>query len=268
MRQCFLRLLIASFCLIGAAAEAAPCGEPTSDGLRVVGVDARLEITLEDGRRLRLAGVEPPKASAADPARPARTAQQLRGWLMRPGLEARLELLAAAPDRWSRLPARLFAPGGDGALQSVGEALVEAGLARVEIDPLARPCLRGLLVLEAKARRERLGLWTDPAFAVSPAADRDALSSRAGEMLLVEGRIMAVGSTASRSYLNFGPIRTVDFAAVVARANVGAFEKSGLSLQSLEGRFVRLRGLMETQFGPQIELMDPEALEWTQGKGD
>ena len=265
MRRCFL---IASLLLHAAAARAAPCGEATSEGLRVAGVDVRLEITLEDGRRLRLPGVEAPKASAADPARPARSAGQLRAWLMRPGLEARLELLAAAPDRWSRLPARLFAPGGDGAVQSVGEAIIEAGLARVEIDPLARPCLRGLLALEAKARRERLGLWADPAFAVLRAADRDALSLRAGEMLLVEGRVTGVGSAASRSYLNFGPIRTVDFAAVVARANVAVFEKSGLSLQTLEGRFVRLRGLMETQFGPQIELMDPEALELTQGRGD
>ena len=265
----FMRFLLASLLCLGAApAPAAPCGEATSRDLRVSAIDERLEISLEDGRRLRLAGIEAPRASAADPARPRRSADQLRGWLLRPGLTVELELLAATPDRWNRLPARLFAPGGDGSLQSLGEAVVEAGLARVEIDPLARPCLRTLLAIEAKARRERLGLWTDPAFAVMSAAGRDALVLRSGEVLLVEGRVIGVGSTASRTYLNFGPIRTIDFAATVARNNLAAFEKSGVSLASLAGANLRLRGLMETQFGPQIELMDPEAVEITLRPGD
>ncbi len=264
-----MRLFLTSLFCIGAfAARAAPCGEASSKGLRVEAVDQRLEINLEDGRRLRLAGVEAPRASAADPARPARTRDQLQGWLTQPGLTVDLELLAASPDRWSRLPARLFAPGGDRSLQSVGEAVVEAGLARVEIDPLARPCLRPLLALEAKARRERLGLWADPAFAVMSAADRDALTLRAGEILLVEGRVNAVGSASGRIYLNFGPIRTVDFAATVARNNVAAFGKNGVSFESLSGKAVRVRGLMETQFGPQIELSDPEALEIPMRRGD
>jgi hypothetical protein len=261
-----MRLLLAFlFCLGAAAARAAPCGEPASEGLRVQEINERLEITLEDGRLLRLAGLEPPRASAGDPARPARVRDQLRGWLMRPGLRVDLELLAAVPDRWNRRPARLFAPGGDGAPQSVAEALVEAGLARVEIDALARPCLRVLLALEGKARQGGLGLWRDPAFAVMPATDREALALRTGQMLLVQGRVSGVGAAASRVYVNFGPIRTVDFAASVGRLNVAAFEKSGVFLSSLTGKVVRVRGLLETQFGPQIELADPEAIEIVTG---
>ena len=266
MASGFMRLLLAFLvCLGAAAARAAPCGEPASEGLRVAGLNERLEITLEDGRLLRLAGLEPPRPSASDPGRPGRTADQLRGWLMQPGLRVDLELLAAVPDRWNRLPGRLFAPGGDGKPRSVAEAVVEAGLARVEIDALARPCLRVLLALEGKARRDRLGLWRDPAFAVAPAADRDALALRAGDMLLVQGRVSGTGSTATRFYVNFGPIRTIDFAASVGRMNVAAFEKSGVVLSSLTGKVARVRGLLETQFGPQIELADPEAIEIVTG---
>ena len=257
-----MRVFLACLLAVGVLpARAAPCGDPASHGLQVASIDDRLEIALEDGRRLRLAGVEPPRVSPADPARPARTRDQLRAWLTKPGLRVDLELLAAVPDRWNRLPARLFAPGGDGTPQSVAEAVVEAGLARVVIDALARPCLRPLLALEAKARRSGLGLWRDPAFAVTPAADRAGLAARAGEVLLVEGLVSGVGATASRTYVNFGPIRTVDFAATVARNNLAAFEKAGAALSALSGKVVRVRGLLETGFGPQIELADPEAIE-------
>jgi len=258
----FLACLLA-FCAL--PARAAPCGDPASQGLRVEAVDERFEITLEDGRRLRLAGIERPRPTPANPGRPAQVRDQLRGWLMKPGLRVDLELLAAVPDRWNRLPARLFAPGGDGGAQSVAEALVEAGLARVEIDPLARPCLRPLLALEAKARREGLGLWRDPAFTVAAAADRAGLAARAGEVVLVEGLVSGVGATTSRTYVNFGPIRTVDFAATVGRNNLAAFQKSGVILAQLSGKVVRVRGLVETQFGPQIELADPEAIELGSG---
>ena len=261
-----MRLVLACILALGACpARAAPCGDPASHGLRVEAVNERLEIILEDGRSLRLAGVERPRPTPANPDRPAQARDPLRAWLLRPGLRVDLELLAAVPDRWNRLPARLFAPGGDGSSQSVAEALVEAGLARVEIDPLARPCLRPLLALEAKARREGLGLWRDPAFAVAPAADRAGLAARAGEVLLVEGLVSGVGATASRTYMNFGPIRTVDFAATVGRNNLAAFEKSGVILAQLSGKVVRVRGLLETQFGPQIELADPEAIELATG---
>jgi endonuclease YncB( thermonuclease family) len=261
-----MRLFLVGLLAFGAhPARAAPCGEAASHGLQVAAVDERLEITLGDGRHLRLAGIEPPRSSPANPGRPAQARDQLRGWLLRPGLRVDLELLAAVPDRWNRLPARLFAPGGAGTVQSVAEAVVEAGLARVEIDPLARPCLRPLLALEAKARRQGLGLWRDPAFAVAAAADRAGLAARAGEVVLVEGLVSGVGATTSRTYVNFGPIRTIDFAATVGRNNLAAFEKSGVLLASLSGKVVRVRGLLETQFGPQIELADPEAIELAAG---
>ena len=262
-----MRLFLACLLAVGALpARAAPCGDPASQGLRVEAVDERLEIMLEDGRLLRLAGVERPRPTPANPSRAAQARDQLRGWLMKPGLRVDLELLAAVPDRWNRLPARLFAPGGEGTTQSVAEAVVEAGLARVEIDPLARPCLRPLLALEVKARREGLGLWRDPAFAVAAAADRAGLAARAGEVVLVEGLVSGVGATASRTYVNFGPIRTIDFAATVGRNNLAAFQKSGVILAQLSGKVVRVRGLVETQFGPQIELADPEAIELAAGE--
>ncbi len=261
-----MRLFLACFLALGALpVRAAPCGDPASQGLRVAAVDERLEITLEDGRLLRLAGIERPRPSPANPGGPAQARDQLRGWLLRPELRVDLELLAAVPDRWNRLPARLFAPGGEGTTQSVAEALIEAGLARVEIDPLARPCLRPLLALETKARREGLGLWRDPAFAVAAAADRAGLAARAGEVLLVEGLVSGVGAAGARTYVNFGPIRTIDFAATVGRNNLAAFEKSGVLLGALSGKVVRVRGLLETQFGPQIELADPEAVELAAG---
>ena len=239
---------------------AAPCGEPGGHALGIAAIDERLEIRLDDGRRLRLAGIEPPRATEHAPDWPGHVRAALADWLLPERGTIDIELLSAVPDRWNRLPARVFAPAG-GSLLSVAEALVDAGLARVDPDPIARPCLSPLFALEARARIAGLGLWNDPALTILPAGDHAALAAASGAVALVEGRVTGVGTTPARTYLNFGPVRTVDFAVTIARQNLRNFEKSGMFPQALSGKVLRVRGLVETQAGPQIEISSPDAVE-------
>ena len=252
--------LAALFCLCGIPPANAFCGDPSGHAAPVARIDERLELTLADGRRLRLVGIEPPRATPGAPDRPARVRDALAGWLQAQDSQADVELLAAVPDRWNRLPARVFAPSG-GVWHSIAEALVEAGLVRVGAETAAQPCLKPLLALEARARATRLGLWSDPALAILPADDRAALAAASGQTVIVEGRVSSVGVTPARGYLNFGPVRTVDFAVTIARQNMRNFEKSGMFPQSLSGKVLRVRGRLETQSGPLIEITGPEAVE-------
>ena len=49
------------------------------------------------------------------------------------------------------------------------------------------------------------------------------------------------------------------------KPDVKIFEKNGLSPTALAGHRVRVRGVLDMRFGPQIEIADPEAVEVLDG---
>lgn len=234
---------------------------PQPEPLDLAAVDERLEVTLRDGRRLRLAGIEPPPLTQAEPNRPQQAQAQLSNWLR--GVSLRAQWLSPQADRWNRWPVRLYAAGRDGQWMSVAEALVDAGLVRVAIDPLARPCLGDLLQLEEGARKAELGLWRDPDLKVLPADNRTLLLTQVGRSVIIEGRVEGTGEGRTRLYVNFGRRRAMDFSAVLLRKQQTSFGAAGVNLSDLTGKILRIRGLLESRTGPQMMLHDPEAVEIT-----
>jgi len=249
-------LSLLALCLFLCPARAL-CGRPQGEPVRLADVSTRGDLILQDGRVLRLAGIE----DRGDEQARALLSQ----WLTAQPI--RLEPLTKMADRWGRHSVRVFAPDRRGALLSVGEALIDAGLARVEIDPLARPCLATLLKLEEEARAAKRGLWSDPQFMPLSATDRAALLERRGSHVIVEGRVISVGQTRSQTFLNFGHYRSYDFAIVLDRAVQKSFDSAGIKLSALGGKDVRVRGLLDVRFGPHIQIHDSEALEMTRTAG-
>src|SRR5947209_392016 len=144
---------------------------------------------------------------------------------------------------------------------ALAEAILDAGLARYRPEAAAHPCRDLLLAAEAEARAEKIGLWADPFYAVLPGADRAAFANPPKGMVLVEGVATTLGETASRFYLNFGPRRGSDFAITLPKRGANALEKAGIKVQDLVGKRLRVRGLLDATFGPQLELTDPDQLE-------
>ncbi len=252
-----MRALALAFLALSAGPVAAACGRAQPQPLPLASISPSGELTLQDGRRLRRAGIE---------ERPDATLQELlTPWLTRQPLQ--VEWLTKAADRWGRFNIRAFAPDRVGQLMSVNEALIDAGLARVEIDPLARPCLGILLKLEEEARAARRGLWQEDKFKPLSATDRAGLLERRGEQVIVEGRIVSVGQTRSQTYLNFGPYRAYDFAIVLDRRMQNSFDSSGTQISALAGKTVRVRGLLDVRLGPHIQIHEVEALEMTRATG-
>jgi len=263
----------------GAVVALAPAGGlRAADGLcpgeggtsaRVVSVDERLELTLENGIRLKIAGVDPPRPTPGDPDLDFRARDRLAQWLV--GQEILFRPLAPGPDRWGRVVAFVFAAmpestpastNGPGPAQSpVGEALIDAGLARYEPSAAARPCRSALLAAEAGARASGLGLWADPYYAIIAAADRLSFAEKAGSSVIVEGRITGIASRRPRITLYFGPRRGGNFSVTILPRNSKTFEAAYASLAGLTGQTVRVRGLLDTRFGPQIEISDPDEVE-------
>jgi hypothetical protein len=47
----------------------------------------------------------------------------------------------------------------------------------------------------------------------------------------------------------------------ILQRNLAIFERSGLRFDALIGRRLRIRGLLDLRFGPQIEISSPDELE-------
>lgn len=248
-------------------AAAAPCPQAPGETVTVSEVTDRLELQLADGRRIRLAGLERP---APGEARAAALQNDLSQWLR--GREVLVRPLAPKPDRWGRLPAQVFGPlpaasEPTTALPHVNEALAAAGLLRVEPGAEANDCLALLYLAEAQARGVKFGIWADPAFAPVDADDTDALAARSGQFTLVEGRARRVGQGRSRFYLDFGKGRG-DFSVTVQKRLAKRFAQAGRPLESLAGQLLRVRGVIDTRYGPQIDISGPEEIEFIGGSVD
>jgi len=156
-------------------------------------------------------------------------------------------------DRWAREIAVVM--DGDGA--PLAEQWLAQGMAAVDPDAAGENAAR-LLQLEAGARAAGRGIWAEPRWRVQDAAQ---VRGAAGDLVIVAGRVHAVGWAGDRLYLNFGEDRRSDFTARAERADVRAMAKAGIQLEALAGREVRLRGWLFQLGGPMIELAGPAQIE-------
>jgi endonuclease YncB( thermonuclease family) len=244
-----------------------PCSLENTARATIAKIEPNLDIALADGRVLTLAGLDPPRDTPDHPRLATEARDKLAAWLG--GRDIAIRALAAKPNRWGRIPARLFAappaasPGAPAAAAEIGvaEAILDAGFARYRPDTAAHPCRDLLLAAEAEARGERVGLWGDPVYAVLAGSERAAFAGPKSGMVLVQGTPVSLGETAARFYLNFGPGRSIDFAITLSKRGATALEKAGIKVQDLVGKRLRVRGLLDVTFGPQIEINDPDGLE-------
>jgi endonuclease YncB( thermonuclease family) len=261
--------VLAVAALLAAQTHAASLAPPASGACSrentaraiVADIDSNLDIALTDGRILSLAGLDPARDTPDHPRLAADARDKIAAWL--DGREVAFRALADKPNRFGRIPARLFAaPPGTSAGGEIGvaEAILDAGLARYRPDAAAHPCRELLLAAESEARAAKTGLWADPFYAVLPAGDRAGFTETRTGMVLVEGKVEGLGETGSRLYLNFGP-RRGDFAITLPKRDASAFENAGIKVRELVGRRVRARGLLDRGFGPQMEISNPDGLE-------
>lgn len=126
--------------------------------------------------------------------------------------------------------------------------------------PLRMPAGNRSSPPKPRPAQKNIGLWADPAYAILSADDRAAFAAPRTGMVLVEGTPASLGETAARFYLNFGRSRA-DFAMTLPKRGANALEKAGIKVQDLVGKRLRVRGLLDATFGPQMELTDPDQLE-------
>ena len=229
----------------------------SEEAVRVAEVLDGDTLALADGRTLRLAGVQAPKAGAGNGGTAyLAVAEAAKMKLAALTLERDLSLRIGGrrQDRHGRLLGQLFGPDGDW----IQGQLVAAGLARVYSYADNRDLVRDLLGLEAAARRGGLGLWALSDFAVR---DANRPAGPVNRFALLEGRVVAAAVVRGRGYLNFGSDWDSDFTATVPPKARRLFEAEGIDLTLMEGRVLRVRGWLTEFNGPNIEVTHPEQIE-------
>jgi endonuclease YncB( thermonuclease family) len=241
----FARVLLFSLMFLAAAdpADAAGCSfEPQGEGRVAAVLDART-LRLEDGREVRLAGIEPVVTEEAN--RTSALAAIVTG------REVTVRGQDDAPDRYGRQTGFVFLVSPEELVQAEllaqGEALVAGTVAE-------KDCASILNAAEAAGRQAKQGTWADPAAIKNAESPGDILAG-IGRFTLVEGKVLSVRQAGATTYLNFGRNWTRDFAVTISRRMLPALEGAGIVLKSLENRRIRVRGWVEARGGPRIEVL-------------
>lgn len=230
------------------------CAGPTeiSNG-HLLRVEKNGAIILTDGRAAHLEGIRLPEG-AQDHA-PQAFADQALSAIAALAQSGPLTLTAVAPkeDRYDRIRVQAFA--GERWIQ--GELLAQ-GLARVSIAPDRIECASELFAVEAKARAARLGLWSSSAYAIRNPFN---LSLDTGTFQVVEGKVLDAKVKGGRVYVNFGTDWRTDFTVTVDPADKKNFRNSGIDPTAYAGQTIRVRGLVQSSNGPEIEVPNPQGIE-------
>lgn len=262
-QRCLAALLLVplGFGASRALAEVPGCFEaPTGEAVVVADAIDGDTVRLVDGRIVRLAGIEAPKRPLSAPPKAPWPLADAAMAALSSRVSSRsvfLYLSGGDPDRHGRHHGRLAIGAQSGWVE---RELLAAGWARARPFPGETGCFPELLAAETAARKAALGLWASPEFAVR-SSDDPSLPSRNGLYELVEGRVVSVGRGAYMTFLDFGANVRRDFTVMLTPALVSAMEESGLSPDSLAGRRVRVRGIIEESGGPAIRLVEPAELE-------
>lgn len=239
------------------ASTAAVALEPggTSRVIEVIDGDT---VRLEDGREVRLVGIQAPKLPLGRPG--------FQTWPLADAAKRTLEGLALdrtvalefggrRMDRHGRVLAHLYDTADDRWIQG---AMLAQGLARVYSFPDNRALVPEMLALEREARDAGRGIWSDPFYDIlTPDETEGAIDS----FQLVEGRILDAAIVRGRGYLNFGEDHRTDFTLYIDPESRRRFEAADIDIEALSGARVRVRGWLKSYNGPEIELTHPEQLE-------
>lgn len=230
-------ILLAGF--FGDAAFAACRFTPQGEGRVTSIIDART-FRLDDGREVRLAGIEIDIAARA-------AISALTGVIG--GKQVSLHGEDDRPDRYGRQTAYVFTAGSDTSVQT---QLLSQGDALASQIPSDKECAAEWAAAENGARAAKRGFWGDPAATKNAERPGDILA-RIGQFTVVEGHVSSARQAGATFYINFGRRWTRDFAVTISRRMIPSFEAAGIDLKTLDGKRLRVRGWVEKHGGPRIE---------------
>lgn len=244
------------------------CGLTAGPVLKVRDVIDGDTLVVEDGREVRIVGIQAPKLPLGRRGfEPWPLAVQAKKALeeLTQGKSVRLMHSGNREDRHGRILAHLLVL--ENPLEAthglwLEQAMLAQGMARVYSFRDNRACITELLAFEREARAESAGIWSEPFYRVRQVAETKDLIDT---FQVIEGRVIGTARRSEGIYLNFGTDWSTDTTVFVAKRDIKRFEKAEMDLLSLESRTIRVRGWLDLRNGPMIELTHPEQVELVEG---
>ncbi len=215
-------------------------------------------ITLDDGRVIRMTGIDIPDFALENPGEISlQTVRVLNDLLL--GKQVKIwQTRSSKKGRTNRMGHNLAHLTSEDKDIWVQGLLLRLGLARVQTTKTNPELADDLYTLEVSARSQRAGLWSLPEHMVLSPAEAD---NFIGEFEVIEGTVTSASINKNRVFLNFGKDWRTDFTASIAPSDRKTFNKSGFNPLQWQGKTLRVRGWIEPYNGPYIEITHPEALE-------
>jgi len=205
-------------------------------------------VVLQDGRKVRLLGINTPEVRHRDKAADA-GGHEAKQWLINKlqNAKVRLETGDEKTDKYGRTLAHLFTDKKD----HVNLQLVQAGLAQVSIYPPNLLYVNELVAAENRAEQAKLGLWRRPEYAVIPVSELPQEGHPGWTRLT--GKVVNIHTTGKSIYLEFSN----RFAARIERKWAALFPDVNRYL----GKTVEVRGwLNRSKDGFTMLIRHPSAI--------
>ncbi|WP_417316831.1 thermonuclease family protein [Emcibacter sp.] len=253
----FLLLLI-----LPVFAEAEALSRPEGPFLVTEVVDGDT-LRLEDGRQVRLVGLQAPKLPLG---REGFTewpfAKEAKEALEELTLNKQVTLRYGGlqTDRYGRALAHLFLPDGTW----IQGEMLKAGMARVYSFRDNRTQVRDMQAIEQEARRKRRGMWGLSYYAIKHHLEAGRFTD---SFQIVEGVIKETASVRGRIFINFGEDWKTDFTLVIEGRARRLFQTADIKLADLPGKKIHVRGWLKYYNGPMIQVTHPEQIQIVEPEG-
>jgi endonuclease YncB( thermonuclease family) len=214
-------------------------------------------VAVEDGRKIRLLGIDTPEKGFKDakgvyhddPAPYAEQAtQRLKG--IAEGQQCSFSFDKEKFDRYGRTLSYMVCRGLE-----VNRTMIAEGFASVMIYPPNDSRKDELLSAQREAQAAGRGIW---AGGIVPA---DTAAKHMNELRVIRGRVERVGLQKSMIYLNFGKDYKTDFTVGIRRRDWPLFASVGMvDARAFEGKEISVTGRIRERNGPYVDVTIPEQI--------
>ena len=252
-----LALVALGACARAAAADVPDCaGKVEVAAGRIVRTEQNGVLVMSDGRAVHLEGIRLPNGRG-DRA-PAAAQSQALAALSQMANDQALTLTAVEPkeDRYDRIRAQAFS-GPDW----IQVALLKRGLARVSIAPDRIECAAEFYDAEGQARAAHAGVWSLPAYSIRTPQN---IAGDVGTFQIVEGKVTGADLLNGVMTLSFGIGLKGEFRVTISNDDMANFRMIGVNPRGYAGKTLRVRGVVQYDYGPVIEIANPMEVELVQ----